>query len=117
MIAATMMSAAKSQMLNLIVSVATSRPAVNSIESPGRKNPISRPVSAKMIPQTSSTTHGARAGSARNTWGLSQSGRNEASCGWTGPAPPNMGTAKSLMALRFTIQGYLNVPRLLRRYS
>ena len=98
--------------MNLMVSVATSRPAVNSIESPGRKKPTSRPVSAKTIPQTSSTTQGARAGSARKTWGFSQSGRNEASCGWTGPAPPSMGTAKSLIARKFTYSGYLTHPGL-----
>lgn len=94
-------------MLNLMVSVATSRPAVNSMESPGRKNPTSRPVSAKTIPHTSRTTQGASAGSARKTWGFSQSGRKEAIFGWTGPAPPSMDTARSFITGKFTPQGYL----------
>ena len=102
MIAATMMSAVRTQMLTWMVPVATSSPAVNSMESPGRKKPISSPVSAKMMPQTSRTTHGAKAGFARKTCGLSQSGRKEASCGWTGPAPPRADTARSLIASTFT---------------
>src|SRR6478752_6178302 len=107
MMAETTISRARSQMLNLMVPVATSRPAVNSMESPGRKKPTNKPVSAKMIPHTSSTTQGASAGSARKTWGFSQSGRKDAIFGWTGPAPPSMDTASSFITGKFTFQGYL----------
>src|SRR6478735_12649622 len=107
MIADTTINAANAKMLNLMVPVATSRPAVNSMESPGRKKPTNRPVSAKMMPHTSRTTQGASAGSARKTWGFSQSGRKEAIFGWTGPAPPSMDTARSFITGKFTPQGYL----------
>jgi hypothetical protein len=55
--------------------VATSKPAVKSIESPGRKNPTSRPVSTKTIPHTSNITQGPKAGSRKKTSGFNQSGR------------------------------------------
>ena len=43
-----------------IAPVATNRPVTNSSESPGRKNPISRPHSAKMIRQTPISANGPR---------------------------------------------------------
>ena len=58
MIAASHTRGAATQMWTPTVPVPTNMPRVNSRESPGRKNPTSRPVSAKMTSMTPTIAHG-----------------------------------------------------------
>ena len=57
---------------------ATNSPAVNSRESPGRKNPSSRPHSAKMINASPTRAHGPS--HVKIVSGLSHSGPSAMTC-------------------------------------
>ena len=64
--------------LNSMVPVAMSSPAVNNKESPGRKKPMSNPVSAKIITHMIKTTHGPNPGFPRITAGSNHGGNRPA---------------------------------------
>ena len=80
------MNSANSGRLTSRAPVATSSPAVKSMESPGRKKPTSNPVSANTMPQISRIAQGPSAGSRRKTSGFNQSGRKLADTGLTATA-------------------------------